>query len=69
MPLLRATLFVKPPSYESIMEHDGKIRQFTLPRADMVQDYRAISMRVFGRLDYQELVYVDNSTMLHMPKD
>ena len=36
VPLVRITLSVKPPSYDTIMELDGKIRQLTPPSADIL---------------------------------
>ncbi|KAF8958939.1 hypothetical protein BDZ97DRAFT_1428180 [Flammula alnicola] len=59
IPLVRIALAVKPPSYETVMELDRKIRDLALPRADVLQnhtDRTAISMRTFVRSHYQELM-------------
>ncbi|KIM36145.1 hypothetical protein M413DRAFT_78578 [Hebeloma cylindrosporum] len=55
VPLVRATLSINPPTYETIMELDGKIRQLALPRTDT-----AISI---GKSHYQELMLLS----LHRP--
>ncbi|KAF8884213.1 hypothetical protein CPB84DRAFT_172899 [Gymnopilus junonius] len=58
IPLARLVLAAKPPNYESVMELDRKIRDLVMPRADMQgqTDRTAISMRIFVRSHYQELM-------------
>uniref|UniRef100_A0A8H8CI67 Xylanolytic transcriptional activator regulatory domain-containing protein n=1 Tax=Psilocybe cubensis TaxID=181762 RepID=A0A8H8CI67_PSICU len=59
VPLVRLALAVKPPAYDSVMELDRKIREFSLPRTDSHQthdDRTAISMQIFVRSHYQELM-------------
>lgn len=57
IPLVRLVLAAKPPTYESVMELDRKIRDLAMPRAEMQgqTDRTAISMRNFVRSHYQEL--------------
>ncbi|KAJ3503887.1 hypothetical protein NLJ89_g8234 [Agrocybe chaxingu] len=50
IPLVRAILAAKPPSYETVMELDQKIRDFVPPRSDPTAGHlsrTAISMRTF----------------------
>ncbi|KAF8802362.1 hypothetical protein BYT27DRAFT_7173121 [Phlegmacium glaucopus] len=59
VPLARALLSVKPPSYSIIMDLDQKIRELSLPNSDTIQsheDQRAISMRIFAQSHHQELM-------------
>ncbi|EDR10520.1 uncharacterized protein LACBIDRAFT_317008 [Laccaria bicolor S238N-H82] len=61
MPVVRAVLAAKPPSYDVIIELDQKIRGLAVPRTDMdtLQSHTertAISMRTFVRSHYQELM-------------
>ncbi|KAF9476036.1 hypothetical protein BDN70DRAFT_812955 [Pholiota conissans] len=59
IPLVRIALAVKPPTYETVMDLDRKIRELALPRADSTQnntDRTAISMRIFVRSHYQQLM-------------
>ncbi|KDR74952.1 hypothetical protein GALMADRAFT_249900 [Galerina marginata CBS 339.88] len=59
IPLVRLALAAKPPSYESVVELDRKIRDLALPKADASQsrtDRTAISMRIFVRSHYQDLM-------------
>ena len=60
MPVVRAVLAAKPPSYDVIIELDRKIRDLAIPRTDMdaLQSHAertAISMRTFVWSHYQEL--------------
>jgi len=57
--VVRATLSAKPPPYETIMDLDSKIRNFTtVPKAGSsgpVDERTALSMRTFVRSHYQAL--------------
>lgn len=58
MPLVRLALAAKPPSYESVMELDRKIRDLALPAPEISRaqtDRTATSMQLFVRSHYQEL--------------
>ncbi|CAA7269897.1 unnamed protein product [Cyclocybe aegerita] len=66
IPLVRAILAAKPPTYETVMELDQKIRDFVPPRPDssVNQTSRtAMSMRTFVRSHYQDLMLL----FLHRP--
>ena len=66
IPLVKAVLGVKPPSYQAILELDRKIRDFTQPQVDNPQDEpTAISMRVFVRSHYQDLC--QSNKRYHLP--
>ncbi|KAK0205495.1 hypothetical protein DFS33DRAFT_1328864 [Desarmillaria ectypa] len=56
--VVKASLAVKPPSYESILELDQKIREFASPRPSeiMSEDSTPLSMRIFVRSHYKELM-------------
>ncbi|KAK7461100.1 hypothetical protein VKT23_009029 [Stygiomarasmius scandens] len=58
--VVRATLSAKPPPYETIMDLDSKIRNFTtVPKAGSsgpVDERTALSMRTFVRSHYQALM-------------
>ncbi|KAF8653676.1 hypothetical protein AX16_003827 [Volvariella volvacea WC 439] len=55
--VVKATLAAKPPDYNKILELDQKIRNFTLPQPDNLQNERtAISMQTFVRSHYQDLM-------------
>ncbi|KAK0484537.1 hypothetical protein IW261DRAFT_1457256 [Armillaria novae-zelandiae] len=56
--VVKASLAVKPPSYESILELDQKIREFASPRPSelMSEDSTPLSMRTFVRSHYKELM-------------
>ncbi|KAF9467158.1 hypothetical protein BDZ94DRAFT_1305645 [Collybia nuda] len=57
IPLVKTTLGVKPPSYPAILDLDRQIRNFTLPQSDdPLDDRTAISMRIFVRSHYQDLL-------------
>ncbi|KAF9530528.1 hypothetical protein CPB83DRAFT_850478 [Crepidotus variabilis] len=59
IPVVRAILASKPPTYDVVMELDGKIRNLVVPTQDMLatqEDRTAISMRTFVRSHYQELM-------------
>jgi hypothetical protein len=46
VPIVRATLAVKPPTYDKILQLDRKIRAFSQPPPD-VDERTAISMKKF----------------------
>lgn len=58
IPLVKATLAVKPPSYQAILELDRKIRDFVISTdVDKSKDSRiATSMAAFARSHYQDLL-------------
>jgi len=55
IPVMRKTLAVKAPSYESILELDSKIRIFVVPVAKENDDSTALSMRAFVQRHYGDL--------------
>ncbi|KAF9078563.1 hypothetical protein BDP27DRAFT_1440995 [Rhodocollybia butyracea] len=59
LPLVETTLSAKPPSYDSVLELDTRIRQTVVPPKadnDPLDDRTAISMRTFVRSHYQHLL-------------
>ncbi|KAJ6463916.1 hypothetical protein C8R45DRAFT_503300 [Mycena sanguinolenta] len=56
LPIVRATLSVKPPSYDKIMELDEKIRNFGQPKANSGDNRTAVSMKNFIRSHYRDLM-------------
>ncbi|KAG7445199.1 uncharacterized protein BT62DRAFT_933002 [Guyanagaster necrorhizus] len=56
--VVKASLAVKPPSYESILELDQRIREFASPRSsdNMSEDSTPLSMKMFVRSHYKELM-------------
>ncbi|KAJ7253061.1 hypothetical protein B0H12DRAFT_1017793 [Mycena haematopus] len=56
LPIVRAILAVKPPSYDKIMQLDEKIRNFGQPKANPVDDRTAVSMKNFVRSHYRDLM-------------
>ncbi|KAL0575347.1 hypothetical protein V5O48_006626 [Marasmius crinis-equi] len=60
LPVVRATLGTKPPTYESVLELEKKIRQFVCPPPDSHTSERTPeSMRRFVRSHYQDLTMTD----------
>ncbi|KAJ7756952.1 hypothetical protein B0H16DRAFT_1537516 [Mycena metata] len=55
LPIVRATLAVKAPSYDKILHLDRKIRDFGQPGANPVDERTAISMKNFIRSHYRDL--------------
>jgi hypothetical protein len=56
IPMVKAVMAVKPPSYQTVLELDRKIRSFTQPRLDAHSGERtATSMGTFVRAHYQDL--------------
>ncbi|KAJ7507209.1 hypothetical protein B0H11DRAFT_1970739 [Mycena galericulata] len=57
LPVVRATLAVKAPSYDQVLHLDRKIRNFAQPTANVDVDERtALSMNNFVRSHYQDLL-------------
>ncbi|KAJ6495975.1 hypothetical protein C8R45DRAFT_151588 [Mycena sanguinolenta] len=56
LPIVHATLGVKPPSYVKIMELDEKIRNFRQPKANSGDNRTAVSMKNFIRSHYRDLM-------------
>ncbi|KAJ7028724.1 hypothetical protein C8F04DRAFT_963706 [Mycena alexandri] len=56
LPIVRATLAVKAPSYDKILHLDRKIRNFAQPGANPVDERTAISMKNFVRSHYRDLM-------------
>ncbi|KAK7042430.1 putative transcriptional regulatory protein C1F7.11c [Favolaschia claudopus] len=56
LPIVRATLGVKTPSYEKIMELDAKIRNHAQPQANPRDERTAVSMKNFVRSHYRDLM-------------
>jgi hypothetical protein len=56
-PIIEATQAVKPPNYQTVLELDRKIREFSvpvLPESSYV-DHATMERRSFGRSGYKEL--------------
>lgn len=65
IPVMQATLCVKPSPYESILELEKTIRTYVNPGPEDLTDGTAISMRVFVRQHYGDLSeFCTNSWML-----
>ncbi|KAJ7747903.1 hypothetical protein DFH07DRAFT_747477 [Mycena maculata] len=57
LPIVRATLAVKPPSYDQVLHLDRKIRSFAQPETNPDVDERtALSMNNFVRSHYPDLM-------------
>jgi hypothetical protein len=57
VPVIEVTQAVKPPNYQTILELDRKIREFSVPVSpDSPQSERALmEMRTFAQSRYREL--------------
>ncbi|KAF7366690.1 putative transcriptional regulatory protein C1F7.11c [Mycena sanguinolenta] len=62
LPIVRATLGVKPPSYDKIMELDEKIRNFGQPKPLLGDDRTAIAMKNFVRSHYRDMIMIEHAT-------
>ncbi|KAJ6613565.1 hypothetical protein B0H10DRAFT_2436370 [Mycena sp. CBHHK59/15] len=56
VPIVRATLAVKAPSYDKILDLDRKIRNFAQPPANAGEERTAVSMKNFIRGHYRDLL-------------
>ncbi|KAJ7178011.1 hypothetical protein C8R46DRAFT_888893 [Mycena filopes] len=56
LPIVRATLAVKAPSYDKILHLDQKIQNFAQPGPNPVDERTAISMKNFVRSHYRDLM-------------
>ncbi|KAF7343434.1 putative transcriptional regulatory protein C1F7.11c [Mycena venus] len=56
LPIVRATLAVKAPSYEQVLQLDRKIRDFGQPLANQDDGRTAVSMKNFIRSHYRDLM-------------
>ncbi|KAJ7481536.1 hypothetical protein FB451DRAFT_1030501 [Mycena latifolia] len=56
LPIVRATLAVKTPSYEQILHLDRKIRNIAQPTANPVDGRTAVGMKNFVRSHYRDLM-------------
>ncbi|KAJ7130227.1 hypothetical protein C8R44DRAFT_699355 [Mycena epipterygia] len=56
LPIVRATLAVKAPSYDQVLHLDRRIRNFAQPTANPIDERTAISMKNFVRSHYRDLM-------------
>ncbi|KAJ6591053.1 hypothetical protein DFH09DRAFT_907769 [Mycena vulgaris] len=56
LPIVRATLGVKTPTYEQVLHLDQRIRNFAQPTANPVDERTAVSMKNFVRSHYRDLM-------------
>ncbi|KAJ7865263.1 hypothetical protein B0H13DRAFT_1637161 [Mycena leptocephala] len=56
LPIVRATLAVKAPSYDKVLHLDRKIRNFAQPPPNPVDERTAVSMKNFVRSHYRDLM-------------
>jgi hypothetical protein len=56
-PIIEATQAVKPPNYQTVLELDRKIREFSVPvlPESSYSDHATMERRSFGRSGYKEL--------------
>ncbi|KAJ6588378.1 hypothetical protein B0H19DRAFT_922527 [Mycena capillaripes] len=56
LPIVRATLAVKAPSYDKVLHLDATIRNFAQPQANPADERTAVSMKNFIRSHYRDLM-------------
>ncbi|KAJ7704352.1 hypothetical protein B0H17DRAFT_921443 [Mycena rosella] len=56
LPIVRATLAVKAPTYEQVLHLDRRIRNYTQPTATPSDERTAVSMKNFVRSHYRDLM-------------